>query len=135
MDLDALAGCLTGRMILPGDDEYESSRRVHQAAVDARPFAIVRAADARDVARTVLFARDNELELAVRGGGHSLAGHGTVDGGIVLDLADMRGLHIDPDARSPGHSPASPRSSSPRRPPPTAWPRRSATPAPSASPG
>ena len=99
MDLDTLAGCLTGRMILPGDDEYESSRRVHQAAVDARPFAIIRAADSRDVARTVLFARDNELELAVRGGGHSLAGHGTVDGGIVLDLADMRGLHIDPNAR------------------------------------
>ena len=48
---------------------------------------------------TICFARDNELELAVRGGGHSLAGHGTVDGGIVLDLADMRGLHIDPDAR------------------------------------
>jgi len=99
LDLESLAGCISGRLILPGDDEYEAARHVHQTAVDARPLAIVRAADARDVAFTVLFARDNDLDLAVRGGGHSLAGHGTVDGGIVLDLADMRGLHIDPDAR------------------------------------
>jgi FAD/FMN-containing dehydrogenase len=99
LDLESLAGCINGRLIRPGDDEYEAARHVHQAAVDARPLAIVRAADARDVAFTVLFARDNELELAVRGGGHSVAGHGTIDGGLVLDLADMRGLHIDPDAR------------------------------------
>jgi FAD/FMN-containing dehydrogenase len=99
IDLESLAGCITGRLIVPGDDEYEAARHVHQAAVDVRPLAIVRAADARDVAFSVLFARDNELELAVRGGGHSVAGHGTVDGGLVLDLADMRGLHIDPDAR------------------------------------
>ena len=99
IDLESLAGCINGRLIVPGDDEYEAARHVHQAAVDARPLAIVRAADARDVAFTVLFARDNELELAIRGGGHSVAGHGTVDGGLVLDLADMRGLHIDPEAR------------------------------------
>ena len=99
LDLESLAGCISGRLVVPGDDDYEAARHVHQAAVDARPLAIVRAADARDVAFTVLFARDNELELAIRGGGHSVAGHGTVDGGLVLDLADMRGLHIDPDAR------------------------------------
>lgn len=99
LDLESLAGCISGRLILPGDDEYEAARHVHQAAVDAHPVAIVRAADARDVAFTVLFARDNELDLAVRGGGHSAAGYGTVDGGIVLDLGDMRGLHIDPDAK------------------------------------
>src|SRR5688572_10630635 len=99
LDLESLAGCINGRLIRPGDDEYEVARHVHQAAVDARPLAIVRAADARDVAFTVLFARDNELELAVRGGSHSVAGQGTIDGGLVLDLADMRGLHIDPDAR------------------------------------
>ena len=99
LDLESLAGCINGRLIVHGDDEYEAARHVHQAAVDARPLAIVRAADARDVAFTVLFARDNELELAIRGGGHSVAGHGTVDGGLVLDLTDMRGLHIDPEAR------------------------------------
>ncbi|HEU5204626.1 MAG TPA: FAD-dependent oxidoreductase, partial [Candidatus Limnocylindrales bacterium] len=99
LDLESLAGCISGRLIVPGDDDYQAARHVHQAAVDARPLAIVRPADARDVAFTVLFARDNQLELAIRGGGHSVAGHGTVDGGLVLDLADMRGLHIDPDAR------------------------------------
>jgi FAD/FMN-containing dehydrogenase len=99
LDLESLAGCISGRLIVPGDEDYEAARKVHQAAVDVRPLAIVRAADARDVAFTVLFARDNELELAVRGGGHSAAGYGTVDGGLVLDLADMRGLHIDPDAQ------------------------------------
>ena len=94
LDLEALGGSLNGRLILPGDDEYEAARQVHQAAVDVRPLAIVRAADARDVSNTICFARDNELELAVRGGGHAVAGHGTVDGGVVLDLADMRGLHL-----------------------------------------
>ena len=99
IDLDDLAGCINGRLVRPGDEDYDTLREVHQATVDARPMAIVRAADARDVSRTVLFARDNDLELAVRGGGHSLAGHSTVDGGIVLDLRDMRGIHIDPDER------------------------------------
>ena len=99
LELDTLAGSLNGRLIRPGDEDYDIAREVHQAAVDARPLAIVRVADARDVARTVVFARDNALELAVRGGGHSLAGHGTVEGGLVLDLADLRGLHIDPEAR------------------------------------
>jgi FAD/FMN-containing dehydrogenase len=99
IDLDTLGGSINGRLIVPGDDEYETARLVHQAAADMRPLAIVRAADARDVARTVLFARDNDLELAVRGGGHSVAGHSTVEGGLVLDLGDMRGLHIDPEAR------------------------------------
>ena len=64
-----------------------------------RPALIVRAADAADVARTVLVARESGLELSVRGGGHSLAGYGTNDGGIVLDLGAMKGLHIDPDRR------------------------------------
>lgn len=99
IDLDTLAGSLDGRLVRPGDDEYDAGRQVHQAAVDAHPLAIVRAANARDVAHTVLFARDNDLDLAVRGGGHSVAGHSTVDDGIVLDLGDMRGLHIDPEAR------------------------------------
>ncbi len=99
IDLDVLGGSLVGRLVTPADEDYDTLREVHLAQVDARPVAIVRAADARDVARTVLFARDSGLELAVRGGGHSVAGHSTVDGGLVLDLRDMRGLHIDPEAR------------------------------------
>ena len=86
-------------MILPGDDEYESSRQVHQAAVDARPFAIVRAGNSADVIETVDFARTNDLPLAVRGGGHSPAGYGTVDGGVVVDLSTMKRLDVDPGRR------------------------------------
>ncbi len=99
VDLDALAGSLVGRLVRPGDADYDTLRQVHQAAVDAQPLAIVRAADARDVVRAITFARDNDLDLAVRGGGHSVAGHSTVDRGLVLDLGEMRGLHIDPEAR------------------------------------
>ena len=99
IDLDLLGGSLNGRLVTAGDADYDALRQVHNAAMDAFPLAIVRAADARDVARTVLFARDNDLELAVRGGGHSVAGHSTVEGGLVLDLGEMRGIHIDPEAR------------------------------------
>src|SRR4029077_18324486 len=74
-------------------------RQVHHANTDRRPALIVRAADATDVARTVALARESGLELSIRGGGHSLAGHGTNEGGIVLDLGAMKGLHIDPDRR------------------------------------
>ena len=98
-DLAVLGGSLNGRLVPPDHDDYDSLREVHLAQVDDRPVAIVRAVDARDVSRTVLFARDNDLELAVRGGGHSVAGHSVVDGGLVLDLREMRGLHIDPEAR------------------------------------
>ena len=97
---------LPATVIRPDDAAYESARQVHNAAIDRRPSLIVRAANAADVARTVVFARDTGLELAVRGGSHSLAGYGTVDGGIVLDLSAMKGLHIDASAASPGPSPA-----------------------------
>jgi FAD/FMN-containing dehydrogenase len=99
LDIPALEAGLTGTVICPSDEEYEDARLVHNAAIDRRPAMIVRPANAADVARTVVFARDAGLELAVRGGGHSLAGHGTTDGGIVLDLGAMKGLHIDADRR------------------------------------
>jgi FAD/FMN-containing dehydrogenase len=99
LDLAALESALRGRLIRPTDDEYETTRRVHNAAIDRRPVAIVQPADTADVALVVDVARETGLELAVRGGGHSFAGYGTVDGGIVLDLSSMRGLHIDPESR------------------------------------
>jgi FAD/FMN-containing dehydrogenase len=99
LDIPAFKAGITGTVIRPLDDAYESARLVHNAAVDRRPALVVRPANAADVARTVIFARDAGLELAVRGGGHSLAGHGTTDGGIVLDMGAMKGLHIDPDRR------------------------------------
>jgi FAD/FMN-containing dehydrogenase len=90
---------LGGAVVGPGDPGYEASRRVFLPAIDRRPAAIVRPADATDVARVVSLARANGVELAVRGGGHSQAGHGTTEGGILLDLAGLAILEIDPAER------------------------------------
>jgi FAD/FMN-containing dehydrogenase len=95
-DLTAFAAGIGGTVIHPDDEGYDQARQVHHANTDLRPTCIVQAASAADVARTVLFARENGLELAVRGGAHSVAGYGATEGGIVLDLGSMKGLHIDP---------------------------------------
>ena len=99
LDLEAFEASLHGSIIFPGSPEYDVARQVNSARADKRPALIVRAADAADVARTVNLARESGLALSVRGGGHSLAGYGTNDGGIVLDLGAMKGLHIDPERR------------------------------------
>jgi FAD/FMN-containing dehydrogenase len=94
----ALRARLHGEVILPGDRPYDEARQVHNASIDRHPAVIVRAADPADVIRTVALARETGLPLAVRGGGHSVAGHSTSDG-IVLDLSAMRRLMIDPERR------------------------------------
>jgi len=99
LDVPAFAAGIAGTVIRPEDAAYETARRVHNLGTDRHPSLIVRAASAADVSRTVVFARDAGLELAVRGGSHSLAGHGTSEGGVVLDLSAMKGLHIDPERR------------------------------------
>ncbi|MEA2519723.1 MAG: hypothetical protein QOF49_1803 [Chloroflexota bacterium] len=97
--LASFAASLNGSVILPSDRAYDAAREVHNTRYDRRPVVVVNAADASDVARTINFAVETGLELAVRSGGHSIAGHSTVDGGILLDLAAMKGLFIDPDRR------------------------------------
>ena len=100
IDLDALRTELTGRVVTADDPEYEAMRRVVSGEIDARPAAIVRPADAADVARAVDLAREHGLELAVRSGGHSAVGHSTIEGGLVLDLRDLTTLDIDVDGRT-----------------------------------
>jgi FAD/FMN-containing dehydrogenase len=96
-----LSSAVTGRVVGPEDPEYEAARTVlAPIAAERRPAAVVRVADANDVVAVVNYARDRGLELAVRSGGHSAAGHSTVDGGIVIDLRDMKKLEIDPDKRT-----------------------------------
>lgn len=95
-----LRASLAGRMITPEDAEYDAARAVVAGGVDRRPAAIVRVANSDDVAHVVNLARETGLELAVRSGGHSGAGHGVSEGGIVIDLRDMKGLDIDADART-----------------------------------
>jgi FAD/FMN-containing dehydrogenase len=90
---------VAGRTLAPGDPDYDAARRVFLGGFDRRPAAIVRPVDARAVASAVSLARETGLELAVRGGGHSYAGYGTTVGGIVLDLAGLAGLEIDPRER------------------------------------
>ena len=89
-----------GERISPGDSGYDDARMVFPGGFDRRPSAIFRPADSGEVARVIPLARESGLELAVRGGGHSGAGHGVTEGGIVLDVANLRDLEIDPDART-----------------------------------
>src|SRR4051794_29457668 len=96
--LPRLRAALEGRVVAPGDRHYDDLRTVF-AGIDRRPAAIVRPAGAADVARAIAVARESGLELAVRSGGHSTPGHGVTDGGIVIDMRDMRDLAIDPQRR------------------------------------
>jgi FAD/FMN-containing dehydrogenase len=88
------------RVIAPGDTEYDKARTVFYGGVDRRPAVIIRPVDANDVARIVNLARESGLDLAVRSGGHSIVGHSVTEGGIVIDLANMKGLEIDPESRT-----------------------------------
>ena len=89
-----------GDIILPGDVHYESGRRVWNAMIDRRPAVIARPRSAADVIACVNFARTEHLQIAVRGGGHSIAGRGTCDDGLVIDFCDMKAMRVDPAART-----------------------------------
>ena len=98
--LQALRAHFDGRVIAPADPGYDAARTVFYGGIDRRPAAVVRPDDAAGVSRAVMVARDSGLALAIRGGGHSIAGHSVCNGGIVLDLAHMRGLDIDVEQRT-----------------------------------
>ena len=98
--ISSLRAKLSGRVIEPHDAEYEQARTIFLGGFDRCPALIVRPADAADVALVIMLARETGLPLAVRSGGHSGAGYSTVDGGIVLDVRDMKTLDIDPDGRT-----------------------------------
>ena len=89
-----------GRLIGPDDADYEEARKVYNAMIDKRPALIASCAGPADVAKAVAFARDHELVLAARGGGHNGAGLGTCDGGVVLDLSPMKEIRVDAQART-----------------------------------
>jgi FAD/FMN-containing dehydrogenase len=90
---------LEGTLVLPGDAGYDDSRAVWNGMIDERPAAIARCASTADVVAAVRLARSSGLELAVRGGGHNVAGLATVGGGLVIDLSPMRTVAVDSDAR------------------------------------
>ncbi len=100
ISISDLRSDLNGEVIGPDDAAYDEARQVFFKGVDRRPAAVARVAGADDVARVVTLARESGLELAVRSGGHSRAGYGTSEGGIVIDLSGMRALDIDADAKT-----------------------------------
>jgi FAD/FMN-containing dehydrogenase len=89
-----------GRLIGPEDAEYDDARKVYNAMIDKRPALIARSANSDDVAKVIAFARDHDLLLAVRGGGHNGAGLGTCDDGVVIDLSPMKEIEVDPKGRT-----------------------------------
>ena len=91
---------LRGSLLHPGDDGYDQARKIWNGMFDRRPALIARCAGAADVISAVNFARDNGLQVAVRGGGHSFPGHSVCDGGLVIDLSPMKAIRVDPAART-----------------------------------
>ena len=99
-DLASLRQNLRGELVVAGEAKYDEARRVWNGNVDRRPALIVRCLGAADVQQAVNFARSFGLLVSVRGGGHSAPGYGTNEGGLVIDLSLMRGIRVDPDART-----------------------------------
>jgi FAD/FMN-containing dehydrogenase len=96
LTIEQLRERVRGEIITPDDETYDEARKVYNAMIDRRPRVVVRAVDAGDVMAAVDYARENELDLAVRGGGHSVPGFGTCDDGVVIDLVNMRSVRVDP---------------------------------------
>jgi FAD/FMN-containing dehydrogenase len=94
----SLAATFSGTLLSPGDDGYDAARRVHNGLIDKRPALIARCAGTDDVAAAVRYAREAGLEISVRGGGHNVAGRAVVEGGLMIDLAEMRDVDVDPSA-------------------------------------
>src|SRR5215203_167152 len=97
--LTTLAPAFSGQLLQPADAGYDVARRVHNGLVDKRPALIARCRGLADVSDAVKIARSSNLEIAVRGGGHNVAGRGTVDAGLMIDLSLMQGIQVDPRAR------------------------------------
>lgn len=98
--LTAFNHWLHGALLAPGDDEYDAARRVWNGMIDRRPALIARCTGAEDVMACVDFAREQNLPVSVRGGGHNVAGTAICDNGLVIDTSPMKGIYVDPEART-----------------------------------
>ena len=95
-----LAKAFWGELLQPSDPAYEESRKVHNGLVDKRPALIARCRGVADIVEAVELAKRLNLDVAVRGGGHNVAGRASVDGGLMIDLSPMKGIHVDPKTRT-----------------------------------
>ncbi len=91
---------LRGELLGPGDDGYDAARTVWNGMIDRHPTLIARCRGAADVIASVNFAREQGLLVSIRGGGHNVAGNAVCDGGLMIDLSLMKGVHVDPEART-----------------------------------
>jgi len=98
--ISGLASDVRGRLVRPEDEAYDSARKVYNADINRKPLAIVQCADVADVIRSVRFASEQNLPVAVRGGGHSVPGFGVCDDGLVIDLCRLKGIRVDPAKRT-----------------------------------
>ena len=100
IDTSNLAAAFSGRLVMPTDPDYDQVRQLHNGLVDKRPALIARCTGAADVVEAVKFARAVKLPVAVRGGGHNVSGRASIDGGLMIDLSAMKGIHVDPAQRT-----------------------------------
>ncbi len=100
MSFDELSANLRGELITPESDQYDETRAVYNAMIDKKPSAIAMCVDAADVQICVNFAREHDVPLAIRSGGHNAGGLGSVDDGLVINLSKMRGIRVDPRAKT-----------------------------------
>jgi len=95
-----LTPAFSGQLLLPTDAGYDDARKVHNGLVDKRPALIARCSGVADVANATNLTRKLGLEVAVRGGGHNVAGRATIDGGVMIDVSPMKGIYVDPKSRT-----------------------------------
>jgi FAD/FMN-containing dehydrogenase len=100
LDIAELRTAFRGALLRPGEEGYDEARRIWNGAIDRRPALIARCAGADDVVEAIAFARERDLPVSVRGGGHAVAGHAVCDDGVMIDLSLMKAVRIDPDART-----------------------------------
>src|SRR6266498_1978235 len=100
MDIGGLRGRFRGALLRPGEEGYDEARRVWNGAIDRRPALIARCAGADDVVEAVRFAREQDMLVSVRGGGHAVAGHAVCDGGLMIDLSLMKAIQVHPAAHT-----------------------------------
>ena len=95
-----LTARFSGQLLQPADAGYDEARRVHNGLIDKRPTLVARCRNVADIVDAVNLARESGLESAVKGGGHNVAGRATIDGGLLIDLSLMKGIHVDPARRT-----------------------------------
>src|SRR6478736_5075808 len=98
--VDRFVAAVRGRVLRPGDGDYDEARAVWNGLIDRRPAVIVQCSGAADVVDAVNFAREEGLVVSIRGGAHNVAGNAVNDGGIVIDLSQMRGVYVEPVSRT-----------------------------------